>query len=447
MITRKKPLDFDFSKTIPVQKPGWTITTRTYKVITPLWGGGVEANVNDPVTLIRGSSIRGHLRFWWRALRGNSNGSSITAMREKENSIWGSTKVPSQVKITVNVTNKGTKYQPESILPPTHPRYRQITDPGDVNSRDAYVTFPLRLTYDERQANKAPASLTENIQFSMVLEYPDSVKDEVEAALWAWQTFGGIGARTRRGMGAIECIEVDGNSQTRQSAENFQRSINENLNKWIKDDDFPAGVPHMSHGLNYKLSSRQNHKTTGIEALRNIISQYKRFRQSRPDAEENPQDPGRSHWPEPDLIRACFPGRTFRHAIAHQVHGKAPRAVFGLPLIIHFKTYNDGQGEDPEETTIQGVGGIDRLASPLLIRPIHLSSGFAGMAVLLEWNKVNTGDEPYTPPDGLAVVDGKNAVLCTPSTRLTPADASHIEPLNRLSRETNPLLGFLRYIN
>lgn len=424
MITRKKPLDFDFPETISVQKPGWTITTRTYNVITPLWGGGVEANVNDPVTLIRGSSIRGHLRFWWRALRGNCNGSTITAMREKENSIWGSTKVPSQVKITVNVTKKGTKFQATNF------HGEQIANVGAMNSRDAYVTFPLRLTR---------ASLTENIQFSVVLEYPDSVKDEVEAALWAWQTFGGIGARTRRGMGAIECIQVDGNSQTRQSAESFQRSINENLNKWIKDDDFPAGVPHMSHGLNYKLTSRQNDKTTGIEALRNIIDQYKRFRQSRPGRE-------RSHWPEPDLIRACFPGETFRHEIEHQVHGKAPRAVFGLPIIIHFKDYPNGL-QDPDETTIQGVDGIDRLASPLIIRPIHLSSGFAGMAVLLEWDTVNTEDEPYTPPGGLAVVGEENAVLCNPSTRLTPADASHIEPLNRLGRETNPLLGFLRYIN
>lgn len=434
MITRKKPLDFDFPKTIPVQKPGWTITTRTYKVITPLWGGGVEANVNDPVTLIRGSSIRGHLRFWWRALRGNSNGSTITAMREKENSIWGSTKVPSQVKISVNVTNKGTKFQARNS------RGEQIEDVGAMNSKDAYVTFPLRLTYDERQANKAPASLTENIQFSVVLEYPDSVKDEVEAALWAWQTFGGIGARTRRGMGAIECIQVDKDPLVLQSANDFQKSISENLKKWIvPGSTFPEGVPHISLKLVYKLTGRQN-DNTGIEALRNIINQYRDFRQSR-------RGRGRSHWPEPDLIRACFPGRTFRHSITHRVRGKAPRAVFGLPLIIHFKNYDDGQGEDPDETTIQGVNGIDRLASPLIIRPTHLSSGFAGMAVLLEWDTLDEMDEPYTPPGGLAVVDGRNTVLYNPSTRLTPADASHIEPLKIRGCETNPLIGFLRYIN
>lgn len=439
MITRKKPLDFDFPKTIPVQKPGWTITTRTYKVITPLWGGGVEANVNDPVTLIRGSSIRGHLRFWWRALRGNSNGSTITAMREKENSIWGSTKVPSQVKISVNVTNKGTKFQA------TNSRGKQIEDVGAMNSKDAYVTFPLRLTTAERRAHIAPASLTENIQFSVVLEYPDSVKDEVEAALWAWQTFGGIGARTRRGMGTIECIQVDKDPLVLQSANDFQKSISENLKKWIVPGAFPEGVPHVSPRLKYKLTSIQN-DNTGIEALRNIIDQYKRFRQSRPDAEENPRNPGRSHWPEPDLVRAYFPGRTFRHPIAHRVRGKAPRAVFGLPIIIHFRDYPNGL-QDPDETTIQGVDGIDRLASPLIIRPTHLSSGFAGMAVLLEWDTVKAEDEPYTPPGGLAVVDGRNTVLYNPSTRLTPADASHIEPLNRLSRETNPLIGFLRYIN
>lgn len=435
MITRKKPLDIDFPKTLPVEKTGWTKTTRTYKVITPLWGGGVEANINDPVTLIRGSSIRGHLRFWWRALRGNSDDSTISEMRDKENSIWGSTKVPSQVKISVNVTNTGTSFQPESILLPTHPRYKKITDVGDMNSKDAYVTFPLRLTNDDRRAGKLPASFTENVQFSVEFEYPESIRDEVESALWAWQTFGGIGARTRRGMGAIECIQIDDSQQRPQSANDFQKSVNANLEKWIELGDFPAGVPHLRRDLNYKLTGRQN-DATGIEALRKIIGKYKDFRQSRPGR-------GRSHWPEPDLIRASFLGRNFRHPILHPVRGKAPRAVFGLPLIIHFKTYNDGQGEDPEETTIQGVGGIDRLASPLIIRPVHLSTGFAGMAVLLDWDTLNAYDEPFTPPGGLALVDKYDTVLYNPSTRLTPTDARHIVPLHG---NTDPLQEFLNSI-
>ncbi len=42
---------------------------------TTMFGGGVDAGsqdvaTNDPVTPIRGTEIRGQLRFWWRATRG-----------------------------------------------------------------------------------------------------------------------------------------------------------------------------------------------------------------------------------------------------------------------------------------------------------------------------------------------------------------------------------------
>lgn len=60
--------------------------TRSYKLITPLFGGGVEAGVNDPITPIRASGIRGQLRFWWRAIRGGGY-SSIEKMREEESKI------------------------------------------------------------------------------------------------------------------------------------------------------------------------------------------------------------------------------------------------------------------------------------------------------------------------------------------------------------------------
>ena len=38
-------------------------------VITPLFGGGAEPGVADLLAPVRASSIRGHLRFWWRACK------------------------------------------------------------------------------------------------------------------------------------------------------------------------------------------------------------------------------------------------------------------------------------------------------------------------------------------------------------------------------------------
>ena len=54
------------------QEPNNTTITqvREYELITPLFGGGVNPGEADPVTIIRGTAIRGHLRFWWRACRG-----------------------------------------------------------------------------------------------------------------------------------------------------------------------------------------------------------------------------------------------------------------------------------------------------------------------------------------------------------------------------------------
>src|SRR5260370_9973451 len=63
---------------------------REYELITPLFGGGVTPNEADPVTPIRGTEIRGHLRFWWRACRGGNaefNG-ALPKMKKAERELW-----------------------------------------------------------------------------------------------------------------------------------------------------------------------------------------------------------------------------------------------------------------------------------------------------------------------------------------------------------------------
>jgi len=99
-------------KTIPL-----VTLVRRYELITPLFGGGVEPGVADPVTVIRGSEIRGHLRFWWRACRGGQFGGSLTRMKEAEDLLWGAASTakkarPSQVQIEVEVNNRGQEERP-----------------------------------------------------------------------------------------------------------------------------------------------------------------------------------------------------------------------------------------------------------------------------------------------------------------------------------------------
>jgi len=152
------------------------------KVVTPLFGGGAEAGVNDPVTPIRGSSIRGHLRFWWRATRG-ANCESVKDLRKKEGEIWGTTEEPSKVSLVVSNTRG-------------HGKRQHTDDYGfDRYGPEAYVLFSAK-------QNKNVLA-KEGIRFILELDYPKNLENEIKPALWAWLNFGGIGARTRRGCGAL----------------------------------------------------------------------------------------------------------------------------------------------------------------------------------------------------------------------------------------------------
>ena len=71
------------------------------QVVTPMFGGGVEAGVPDPVTLIRPLSIRGHLRFWWRATRGAAF-TTTKELKQRETEIFGNTEHPSAITVRVD---------------------------------------------------------------------------------------------------------------------------------------------------------------------------------------------------------------------------------------------------------------------------------------------------------------------------------------------------------
>src|SRR5216684_872439 len=75
---------------------------RTYRIelITPLFGGGVEAGENDPTMPIRGTAIRGQLQFWWRATRGAAC-ASVEELRQRHREVWGATECASPVIVEV----------------------------------------------------------------------------------------------------------------------------------------------------------------------------------------------------------------------------------------------------------------------------------------------------------------------------------------------------------
>lgn len=257
-----------------------------------------------------------------------------------------------------------------------------------------------------------------------MLTFPRSYQAQVEGALWAWETFGGIGARTRRGFGALKGVRLDSSTVSLPHPGNVQQWITENLRAHVAVGTCPDGVPHIEQGWQGKITAGQR---SPVEAWKFLIRKLKEFRQQRPGP---PNDPGRSVWPEPDAVRRItrqhlnkvVNGQARRHEPVHSAGNIFPRAAFGMPIIFHFKDMNRSNpsdpNSDPKDTTLQGVN-CHRFASPLILRPLACSEGRAvGLAVILQGSDL--------PPLILKGAPENPPVRAT----LTSTEASAISPLD-----------------
>ena len=133
----KKQLD---SKKLNTKDDGRITQTRKYKLITPLFGGGVEAKKADPIKVIRETSIRGQLRFWWRAMRGIG---TLEQMKKREDALFGAggkDSAQSKVLIFVNEVNRGNTEIPYII------NNKNKAEFVGERKRVAYVAFSLPQT-------------------------------------------------------------------------------------------------------------------------------------------------------------------------------------------------------------------------------------------------------------------------------------------------------------
>lgn len=408
--------------TLPEVKPrddGRIRQVRRYKLITPLFGGGVEPNHADPITVVRGTEVRGQLRFWWRATRGGQFDGSLEEVRQREEKIWGSAALkgkpgPSEVIIHVEILNKGKPFQAVDR------KDEPVRNIGDVKSIDSYAAFPLR-------ADTSNPPVLQDVEFKLTVYYPLKWKQEIEAALWAWETFGGLGARTRRGFGALQLLSVEDKPVKLLDKDQVQSWVARGLKTHVVSGCWPESVPHLTQEVLFVLTPTHG-KATPIDAWRYLIDGLRMFRQSRhPD--RNGRLYGRSKWPEADEIRRLTGTASPGHKPAHPVH-KFPRGQFGLPIIFQFKDSDEKKG-DPGQTQLQGVAH-DRFASRLILRPLVYANGAIGLALRLV--------SPHSPPGGYVLKD----VGPVDVNNLSQAEAHQIEPLDDQPDVVQAFLNFLR---
>ncbi|MBM3268578.1 MAG: CRISPR-associated protein Cmr1 [Candidatus Sericytochromatia bacterium] len=349
------------------------------EVVTPILGGATAPRTVDEIDVIRVPTIRGHLRFWWRAMERQKHETSADLFAA-ESALWGRAADPkggrSAVELTVAVEDKGDIDDDDIRLYPKG---------GQPATQGAYAVWPARA---ETRENKPTAPRrAPGTRFRLKATCPKAHASEVRAAIAAWILFGGYGGRTRRGLGSL-AVDVAAEREAwlpkALTRAEFERVFGRDV---LKADAAaaPADIPVLSgaslHG-GLPVADPEAAWTTALAWLRD-------FRQkdgagdgfAREPGADN-RRPGRSNWPESDKVRQLAGSGPWAHKPRHNATPVWPRAGFGLPIIGQFqgrdRTGQPYRDNEPRPFTLvwkKGSAGHDRLASPLIVKAIPLADG------------------------------------------------------------------------
>jgi CRISPR-associated protein Cmr1 len=376
---------------------------REFKLITPMFGGGVEPTKQDTLTPVRVTAIRGHLRFWWRATIGSRFATS-EELASEEAKVWGDTDHKSPVIVSARVISL-TRC---AIFPPGG-KY-----PNFSNGWPAYALFPFQRVPD--------AHAISELRFELTLSYPVNLERDVETALRAWTLFGGLGARTRRGCGALSCNQ-------------FNPNTSKDVAAWLAQSPFPMREwPTIPSHLQAKPA-----ETNSLQAWGDGIARLREFRQGAEIGRNKggtPNRPGRSRWPEPEAIRRATRMRSTKYQrLADKPNTHYPRAELGLPIIFHFNDPTDPS--DTELLPFYKGKPFDRFASPLILKPLALAdASFCPILFKLQ----------SPPPDRVELKS------CTSKQKIEEASVrdgslarDHASPLFERSESGSALEAFLKF--
>src|ERR1700728_4762191 len=174
--------------------------TKEYQIslVTPLFGGGVEAGMLDESLPIRGTSIRGQLRFWWRIVIGRRFGAQ---MWQREEEVFGSTEFPSPLDIRILEQPNVVKVDPtygERYGPIAYALFSAVENEQQVMKEGGafwlQLTWPNRTELENRR--KAQNARRRADGKPWLPDTVDDIEPDSLPAFRAWCAFGGIGART-----------------------------------------------------------------------------------------------------------------------------------------------------------------------------------------------------------------------------------------------------------
>lgn len=300
------------------------------ETITPMFLAGADGQRPE----LRAPSIKGALRFWWRAMRGEMPPHLIL---EKETQLFGG----------IGKDNSGQK---SKVRIKTKVLKQKVKNPPD-RFKYSGVNYLLYSTYlNNRQAFY-------DLRFELTLTSFDS--DALENAIkafWLLENLGGLGTRNRRGGGSFKVGSVTPNetwellSPNYSNLDTFSNHFSSYLDK-LKKENHVKSLANTTYcnfsGCSiYVIPERFS---SALDALDYLGIEFQDFRSRRS--------------PDYDIVKDFIQNGT--------INSTVERSAFGLPLSFRYRSLNnDSANIEPSDKD------TNRSASSILLRVTKINNSF-----------------------------------------------------------------------
>lgn len=231
------------------------------EIITPMFIGGADGKTEE----LRPPSIKGLMRFWWRAMNGNL---SIRDMLEKETNIFGgggerANKSSFSIKIADARVNSGE-------IPKKH----RISITGKTFQMDilAYLAYGL---FDKGKYIRKYFGPKSSFTIIFIIKKEDYL-EEILKSFYFMTAFGGLGSRSRNGFGSFDVLNRQVFNYIGEKYVDNIVPTKEILEPFMKSNDIPS-YSAFSKGM--KLFKTKKVFDTWDKALAEIGIIYKNSRE------------------------------------------------------------------------------------------------------------------------------------------------------------------------
>jgi len=364
--------------------------TFTFRVITPLFISGADQQRAE----LRPSSIRGALRFWFRAMMGGVVGGDWRRVKDLEADVFGDTEQASKFGIRIE-TSSLPKNVGENI--------------GKLGDGIAYMGAGVLFRRDKNGYYKLRRGCywpPESSPFGVYLLLRSSdlyTREVMLGTIWLLTTLGGLGSRIRRGFGSIIVEQVfpdDYDEKYRYRQGDIIEYLRDKLKVIAEAYRILAERYYEMHHLPFTSYSifnpssipprfscfrlwrlvviRDDSWGKWEDVMNSIGKHLQSFR-------KDPYGTGKFGSTYDYKIVSPFLDGELETGKIYDFRNDA----FGLP--IQYRSFSRSKGKEQvrallsaEEETSKGVVSIDRRASPLIIRPTMI--GDTWVVLLLFFN-------------------------------------------------------------